>query len=42
MQSGDQFVACLKIAEFNKALSMFVQSRDEFYLWFKEQLADAT
>jgi hypothetical protein len=42
MQSGDQFVAYMESADFNKALSMFVQSRDEFDLWFKEQLADAT
>jgi hypothetical protein len=41
-QSGDQFVAYMEGADFNKALSMFVQSRDEFDLWFKEQLADAT
>jgi hypothetical protein len=28
--------------DFNKALGMFVQSRDEFDMWFKERLANAT
>ena len=28
--------------DFPKALSMFSQSRDEFDLWFKHRLADAT
>jgi hypothetical protein len=32
MQSGDQFVAYMESPDFNKALSMFVQSRDEFDL----------
>jgi hypothetical protein len=40
--SGDQLVAYIESADFNKAFSMFVQSRDEFDLWFKERLADAT
>jgi hypothetical protein len=40
--AGDQLVAYMESADFNKALSMFVQSRDEFDLWFKERLADAT
>ncbi len=40
--SGDQFVAYMESQDFNKALSMFVESRDEFDLWFKQRLADAT
>jgi hypothetical protein len=40
--SGDEFVAYMESADFTKALSMFVQSRDGFDLWFKERLADAT
>jgi hypothetical protein len=42
MPAGDQLVAYMESADFNKAFSMFVQSRDEFDLWFKERLADAT
>ncbi len=40
--SGDQFVAYMESPDFNKALGMFVESRDEFDLWFKERLANAT
>jgi|SRR5262245_47743443 len=40
--SGEEFVAYMESADFNKALAMFVQSREEFDLWFKERLADAT
>ncbi len=40
--SGDQFVAYMESENFNDALSMFVQSREEFDLWFKQQLAQAT
>jgi hypothetical protein len=40
--AGDQLVSYMESADFNKALSMFVQSRDDFDLWFKERLADAT
>jgi hypothetical protein len=40
--SGDQLVAYMESPDFNKALGMFVQSRDEFDMWFKERLASAT
>jgi hypothetical protein len=40
--SGDQFVAYMESPDFSKALGMFVESRDEFDLWFKERLANAT
>lgn len=40
--AGDLLVAYIESADFNKAFSMFVQSRDDFDLWFKERLADAT
>lgn len=40
--SGDQFVAYMESPDFNKALGMFVQSRDDFDMWFKERLANAT
>jgi hypothetical protein len=40
--SGDQFVAYIESPDFNKALGMFVESRDEFDLWFKERVANAT
>ncbi len=40
--AGDEMVAYIESADFNKAFSMFVQSQDEFDLWFKERLADAT
>ena len=40
--AGDEMVADIDSADFDKAFSMFVQSQDEFDLWFKERLADAT
>jgi hypothetical protein len=40
--AGDQFVAYIESPDFNKALGMFVQSRDDFDLWFKDRLANAT
>ncbi len=40
--AGDQFVAYMESPDFPKALSMFSQSHDEFDLWFKHRLADAT
>jgi Family of unknown function (DUF6176) len=39
---GDQLVAYMESPDFAKALSMFSQSHDEFDLWFKQRLADAT
>ena len=40
--AGDQLVAYMESPDFGKALSMFSQSKDEFDLWFKHRLADAT
>ncbi len=40
--SGEEFVAFMESSDFNKALGMFVESRDEFDLWFKDRLANAT
>ena len=40
--AGDQLVAYLESPDFAKALSLFSQSRDEFELWFKQRLANAT
>jgi hypothetical protein len=39
---GDQLVGYMESPDFPAALSMFAQSRDEFDLWFKHRLADAT
>ncbi len=40
--SGDQLVAYMESEDFGKALGLFAQSRDEFDLWFKRRLAEAT
>ena len=40
--AGDQLVAYMECPDFPRALSMFSQSQDEFDLWFKHRLADAT
>jgi len=40
--AGDQLVGYMESPDFPKALSLFSQSRDEFDLWFKQRLADAT
>jgi len=40
--AGDQLVAYMESPDFPKALAMFSQSQDEFDLWFKQRLADAT
>jgi hypothetical protein len=42
LPSGDHFVAYIEGADFNQAMQMFVQSQDEFDLWFKRRLADVT
>jgi hypothetical protein len=42
LPSGDHFVAYMESADFAKALGQFAQSKDEFDLWFKRQLAEAT
>ncbi len=39
---GDLIVAYMESADFGKALGMFAQSKDEFDVWFKAQLAAVT
>ncbi len=39
---GDQLVAYTESEDFNRTLSMFVQSQDEFDQWFKRRLAEVT
>jgi hypothetical protein len=39
---GDQLVAYMESPDFGNALSLFSQSQDEFDLWFKRRLAEAT
>ena len=40
--AGDQLVAYIESPDCPKALSMFSGSHDEFDVWFKQRLADAT
>ena len=40
--TGDQLVAYMESPDFNKSLGMFVQSREDFDIWFKERLANVT
>ncbi len=40
--SNDQLVAYMESEDFGRALGLFAQSRDEFDLWFKRRLAEAT
>jgi hypothetical protein len=42
LPSGDHFIAYMESEDFNRALGMFVQSRDAFDEWFKRRLADVT
>jgi hypothetical protein len=39
---GDALVAYMESADFAKALTLFVQSSDEFDLWFKSRLLEVT
>jgi hypothetical protein len=39
---GEQLVAYMESEDFNRAFKVFVESRDEFDLWFKERLAAVT
>src|SRR5688572_15873085 len=39
---GDQLVAYMESGDFNRALQLFVESRDEFDQWFKRRLAEVT
>lgn len=40
--SGPQLVAYMESDDFNNSLTLFVQSQDEFDLWFKRRLNDST
>lgn len=42
LPSGDHLIGYMESPDFNRALTAFVQSRDEFDLWFKTRFADAT
>ena len=39
---GDQLIGYMETENFAKALGQFSESRDDFDLWFKQRLADAT
>ena len=39
---GDVLVAYMESPDFQRALGMFVESQDDFDLWFKRRLAEAT
>jgi hypothetical protein len=42
LPSGDHLVAYIESEDFNRAVQLFVESRDEFDLWFKQRLAAVT
>jgi hypothetical protein len=42
LPSGNHFIAYMESEDFTRSLGMFSQSQDEFDLWFKAQLANAT
>jgi hypothetical protein len=42
LASGDHLIAYMESADFSRALSSFVASRDSFDLWFKEQMLAVT
>jgi hypothetical protein len=42
LPSGDHLVAYMESEDFNSALGAFVTSRDDFDMWFKQRLAEAT
>ena len=42
LPSGDHFIAYMESPDFNRALDLFVTSRDDFDEWFKRRLADVT
>ena len=39
---GDQLIVYIESADFGKAIGQFSASRDEFDMWFKQQVLDAT
>jgi hypothetical protein len=42
LPSGDHLVAFFDVADVNQAFAAFIQSQDEFDLWFKRRLNDVT
>ena len=42
LPAGDHMIGYMESPDFNRALTAFVQSRDEFDLWFKQRFAEAT
>jgi hypothetical protein len=42
LPSGDHLIGYIESADFNRALSSFVGSRDPFDLWFKEEMLNVT
>jgi hypothetical protein len=42
LPSGDHFIAYMESPDFNRALELFVASRDDFDEWFKRRLANVT
>ena len=40
--SGDLLVSYIESGDFGNAFKQFVESKDEFDLWFKQRFADAT
>ena len=42
LPSGDHLIAYMESADFNRALSSFVGSRDPFDLWFKQEMLAVT
>lgn len=42
VQGSDMLIASIETPDFASALEAFVASRDDFDLWFKRRLADAT
>lgn len=42
LPEGEALVAYMESDDFNSSLGQFVQSKDEFDLWFKRRLAEST
>jgi hypothetical protein len=42
LPTGEVLVAYMETEDFGKALGLFSQSRDDFDMWFKRRLGDAT
>lgn len=42
LPSGDHLIGYMEAADFNRALTLFVASRDAFDMWFKERMCEVT